>query len=183
MKIWSTIAAAFAISVGLIVLLGYFFPEMIVFVGLRQFLLQWAITLAAVALFIGLANLFTVHLNKTSQGGEQSLYSGVLVFSLAITFIIVLALGPGNAWSQWLFANIQVPIETSLMAVLAVSLAYASARLLRRRPSVFTIIFVVTVLIVLLGTGPLITSQIPEVDYLRDWIAQVPAAAGAREFF
>lgn len=73
-----------------------------------------------------------------------------------------------------------MPIESSLMALLSVILAYACIRLLRRRANPFSIIFVATVLLVLLATGPLFGYNLPGLQELRSWIALVPAAAGAR---
>lgn len=180
-KLKTPLATAIAIGVGLVVLLGYFFSD---FIGLRQIFLQWAVTLAAIALVIGAINLLSVHSEKINEDSSEAIYSGVVVFSLLATFILTLTMGPSSTWSQWVFQYIQIPIEGSLMAVLAVSLAYASARLLRRRLNNFSIIFVVTVLLVLLGTGPFLTYQIPFLNEImrdvRAWVAQVPAAAGAR---
>lgn len=181
MRFRAPISTVIAILIGLVVLLGYFIPAL---EEARQFLLQVAITLAAVALFVGVYNLVSVHAAKLRKGDLQSAYSVVLIASLVITFFLVLVLGPSAAPSRWVFANIQAPVEASLMAVLAVSLAYASVRLLRRRTGALSVIFVLTVLVILLGTGPLPGTQIPGVGGLlrdiRAWIAQVPAAAGAR---
>jgi len=73
-----------------------------------------------------------------------------------------------------------MPIESSLMALLSIVLAYSCIRLLRRRANPFSIIFVATVLIVLLATGPLFGYNFPGLQELRSWIAQVPAVGGAR---
>ena len=48
-----------------------------------------------------------------------------------------------------------MPIEISLIAVLAIVLVIMAARLLGRRPNTFSIIFLLTVVIVLLGSVPL----------------------------
>jgi len=181
MKLKFPLSVSFAIAFGLIVLLGYFLPQ---FLGFRQFFLQWAITLSAVALLIGLYNLITVHLDKLKRGSDQAAYSSVLMISAVATFLIVAVFGPTSVLGSWVFRNIQVPIETSLMAVLSVSLAYASVRLLRRKVNRFSLIFFATVLLVLLGTGAFITSQFPAIgnffQNIRELIALYPATAGAR---
>lgn len=172
-------SAVIAISLGIIVLLGYFVP-IGPLTSLRIVLLDWAVILAGVALIVGVVNLFYVHWKKTSEGNMESLYSGVLVFALLITLVLVGWFGPTHTFSLWIFNYIQVPVESSLMAMLAITLAYASARLLRRRIDLLSGVFLATTLVVLLATAPLFGIEIPGLGELRDWIAQVPATAGAR---
>jgi hypothetical protein len=73
-------------------------------------------------------------------------------------------------------------VEASLMALLAVTLTYASIRLLRRRLNLLSVIFLITALLVLLGTAPLpLLGNLPFVsDWLRPFLTQVMAASGAR---
>lgn len=172
-------SAVIAISLGIIVLLGYFVP-IGPLIGLRIVLLDWAVILAGVALLVGVVNLFYVHWKKTSDGNVDSLYSAVTVFSLLVTIVLVGWFGPTHAFSLWIFDYIQVPVESSLMAVLAITLAYASARLLRRRIDLLSVVFLATTLVILLATAPIFGIELPGLGDLRDWIAQVPATAGAR---
>jgi len=108
------ISAIIVIVLGFVVLAGYFWP-LPVLVSLRDLLLKWAVLLAAVALLVGVVNLFTVHWGKASSGAKGSIYSIVLIFSLVITLIIALYFGPLSTWSLWIYNYIQVPVETSLM--------------------------------------------------------------------
>jgi hypothetical protein len=67
------------------------------------------------------------------------------------------------------------------MAVLAVVLVYGAARLLSRRPKWYTVLFLVTVLVVLLGSVPIFfIGEVTPLSALRNWLSQVPAIAGAR---
>jgi hypothetical protein len=173
-------STAIAIAVGLIVLLGSIVPNTIL-LGLRQFLLQWAVILAGVALLIGVVNLVGVHWHKIHTRQKGSLYSAVLILSLVGTVLVVGGFGPTDYWSLWIFNYVQLPIEASLMAILAVALAYASARLIRRRLNALTVIFLITVILVFLGTTPVLRGLFPFLsDFLRPWIATVPVTAGAR---
>jgi len=53
--------------------------------------------------------------------------------------------------------------------------------LISRKPRWYTVLFLVTVLVVLLGTVPLFFfGELPLLTSVRGWIAQVPAVAGAR---
>jgi hypothetical protein len=171
-----------AIIAGLVVLLGYFL-ELPLLEDLRQVFLRWFVVLAAVALLVGVVNLALVHLGKASGGQKGSLYSLALLISLAATLGLGLLFGPTSGWSQWIFNYIQVPIESSLMAVLAAVLIFAAARLLQRRLNLFSIIFLAAALIVLLGTAPILGVEFPWLhgqNGLRAWFQGLLAVAGAR---
>jgi hypothetical protein len=180
---WSSLVA---IPVGLIVLAGYFTAsgEGSNLGALRDYLLQTAVVLAGVALIVGVLNLLTAHWRRLRTKPQSALYSGVLLAALLATFIlgtIDYSLGllgdTQRSWSFFLFNFIQVPVESSLMAILAVALAYAGIRMLRQRPTAFTVLFLATFLIVLLGSGV----EIPYVtDWIRPWLLQVPVLAGTR---
>jgi len=187
----SPFSVVIAMSFGLVVLAGYFFGtnaagETTTLGVLRDFSLQGAIILAAVALLVGIANLTSVHIKKISKG-ENLGYSLVLLLALLITLSVGLydiartyLLGePTFQNTQWFFNNIQFPIETSLMAILTVSLTFAAARLLGKRMTVFTAVFITTVLILLVGAIPQFSS-ISILSWLRNWVIQAWAVGGAR---
>jgi len=151
------ISAAFAIGFGLLVLFGLFVPG---FEGLRNQILNWAILLAALALLLGLVNLFQVHFHKL-RAREKPLYSFMLLAALLFTFTITLLQGSQGALPTWLFNYVQVPMETSLMALLAISLTIAASRLIQQRRELMNILFIVTLFILLLGAGPLFGLELP----------------------
>ena len=174
----SAVNTIIAISAGLIVLAGYFVPG---FDFLRDTLVKWAVILGGFALLVGVINLLSVHWSKVQRRGKGAVYSVVLIFSFFITVVVVGLDGPTGTWSRWLFENIQVPVEASLLALLSVTLAYAAMRLLHRRRDAFSIIFILALVLALLGTAPLY--WLGEVSFLSDiksWLANVPATAGAR---
>ncbi len=180
-RLVTMVSTAIAIASGLIVTVGYFLQNYPAIIELRVVFVDWAIQLAAVALLIGVINLLRVHSGKISTGGLNAVYSIVTVAALVITFGLGIVLGPDHPWPLWLFNYIQVPIETSLMALLAIALAYASARVLSRRLNLLSVLFVITALVVLLGMGTFPWGEIPGIsDILAPWLMRVPAAAGAR---
>ena len=171
--------AAFAVVGGLIVLLGYFLPAL---AGWRDEILRWAVILAAVLLLVGVINLARVHWRKFARQQSGGWYSLILLISLGLTLVVAVAgyISGDARILTWLFNYVQVPIESSLMAILAIVLAYAAARMLNRSIDLFSILFIGVVVIVLLGT---ITLPMVEIGLLRDfrnWIVQVVAMAGAR---
>jgi hypothetical protein len=172
--------AVIAISAMVIVLLGYF----VSFSGLDAFrfvLLEWSALLAGVAVLLGIGNLLSVHFQKLRERKQGYLYSlALLVFMVTTLFVGVI---PGmEPFQGVLYNGIMVPAEISLMAVLAVTLVYSSVRLLRWRADYKTILFLVTALLILLGTGPWpLIGQLPIVsDIIRPLFAQVFASGGAR---
>jgi len=178
-KILPITNAIIAVISGIFVLLGYFFPG--VFGGIQSTLIGWAIILAAFALLLGIFNLAMVHWKKIASSKSGNINSMVLLISLVVTILIVSINGPAGSWSLWVFNSFQVPVEVSLLAVLAVILVYAGARLLAHRPKWNTILFLVTVLVVLLGSAPLFfIGEITPLSIVRGWLTQVPAIAGAR---
>ena len=181
-RLFSAANAVVAISVGIIVLLGYFIPAVNIF---RFILLQWAVILAGVAVMIGIGNLFSVHLQKIRERRPGSVNSVILLFFMLITMIFGLLPFWDLSWEPFqkmMLDGIMIPAEISLMAVLAVTLLYASVRLLRVRADWASILFLATTLIILLGLGPLpYIGQLPFMsDTLRPLVANVLATGGAR---
>lgn len=171
--------AIIAVISGVFVILGYFFPGP--FGGIQSILIGWAIILAAFALLLGIINLMVVHWRKISSEEPGHVYSIVLLVSMLITIVVAGISGPTGSLTLWIFNNFQVPVEASLLALLAVILVYAGARLLTRRPKWNTILFLVTVLLILLGSVPLyFLGAIGPLNTIHNWLTQIPAVAGAR---
>ncbi|RME86689.1 MAG: hypothetical protein D6770_11325 [Anaerolineae bacterium] len=177
----NVLSVAVAITVGVVVLVGYFFPVPVLS-GLRVTLVQWAMLLAAVAVFLGVFNLLSVHMEKIRRRQKGAIYGGVLVVSLLVTFLAGLVLGPEHALMRVLFDGVIFPVEASLMAVLAVTLLYAGARLLRHRSDWMAVAFLGTALFLLVTAAPLPgMGEIPILgDLVRPFVTQVLATAGAR---
>lgn len=175
MRVFNT---AIAISAGLLVLIGYFVPGLSF---LSDTLLHWAVILAGFALLLGMINLFSVHARRLVQREKNAFYSGVLIVSFLLALVVIGVATPTGDAAMWIFQNIQLPIETSLMAILVVTLSFSAMRLLRRHMGVLPILFILTAILVLLGTAPLYGyGTIPALSHLKQWIAQVPAMAGGR---
>lgn len=178
-----------ALLTGGIVLAGYFLRKMVPVLGkIEALVLQWAVFLAALALLIGVLNLVVVHWRKVQSGKSAGIYSGVLIVSLLATIAVTAWNGPTGSWSLWILNNIQIPIEASLVALLAILLAYTAARMLRYRVNGMTIVFISVVVIILLGTTPIYgTSKVTALKdvsslfkILASWISLTLATGGAR---
>ena len=180
MKLKGLFSTAIAILAGLITLVGLFVPIPPINT-LAAVFLQWGSILAGIAILVGIISLFMTHLGKIRKRSRSSIYSIALLLFFLLTFFLA-ALPQRLPLETTLLNNIMVPVEISLMALLSVSLVYASARLLTNRTDLKSIIFIVIVLIVLLGTAPWpFIGSLPIIgDIIRPLIVQVLAAGGAR---
>jgi hypothetical protein len=173
-----TLALILACLTGLIVLIGYFLP---VVAPIQAILINWAIILAGTAALIGVLNLVSVHGSKITRREKGGIYSAILLICLFATFALGIVVGPDHLGMRLLVNSIIVPVEASLMALLAVTLIYASMRLLRRRASIMSIVFIATALLMLVASATLPFGEVAFLNnFLRPWFQHVLALGGAR---
>jgi hypothetical protein len=174
------LTAVFAIASGIIVLLGYFVPQL---EFLRLMLVDWAIFIAAWAVLVGVVNLVVVQLEKFRTRQKGGIYGVLLVIALLGTFSAGLILGPEHPYMRLTVDAFIVPVEASLMAILAITLIYASIRLLRRRVDVMSILFLAAAIIFLIATIPMPNPLAGIMTPLQDAVLQgagLVSHAGAR---
>ena len=172
------VALVLAVLTGLIVLVGYFIPAL---GPVQSVVLNWAIILAGSAAVVGVLNLILVHGTKITQREKGTIYSAILLICLFATLVFGIVLGPDHQTMRLLVNAIIVPVEASLMAMLAVTLLYASIRLLRRRANLMSILFIATALLMLIGSATLPFGEIGALNnFLRPWFQHVLALGGAR---
>jgi hypothetical protein len=180
-------AAAIAVAVGLLTLLGYFI-DVPLLLALRLQFVAWASTLAAAAVWVGVFNLLGVHWKRVVTAQPGFLYSGFLILTLvgviAAGFVAPLAgwgSGPTNAANTWTFRYLQTAVSSAISGLLVFFLVFAGFRLMRRKPNIISVTFVIVAVVSLLGMASL-PAGAPDLG-LRQWwlwLSQVPAVAGAR---
>lgn len=174
------IATAVAILTGLLVLLGYILPipEL---AALRTLLLGWAVILVATATLVGIANLFMTHFHKITRSQEKDPYSFIFLLGFIATIAAGIVLDPTSKDFQQAVLAIQVPVESSLMALTAIVLAYTSLRLLQRRKGTLAVLFLFSaVIFLLLGSGLLSAAEaVSPVKEIVALVNRLPVA-GAR---
>ena len=160
-RLFASVNAIIAMSIGIIVMLGYFTAPLIPtrddipFTSyVRFYLFQWAIILAGVAVLIGIWNMFSVHLLRIKLRKTGFIYSLILIFFLLLTAIVSI-LPDLHPLQNILLNGILVPTEISLLALISVTIIYSSMRILRQQSSLTSIVFLITLLLILLGTGSL----------------------------
>ncbi|MDP1547404.1 MAG: hypothetical protein Q8L87_15445 [Anaerolineales bacterium] len=172
------ITAVIAIATGALILLGYFFES---FADIQFLLLNWAFILAGVAALVGIFNLIAVHTDKIRRAEKGSVYSALLLIGLVGTLLFGMLLSPQHPAMQVLLDGVILPVEAALMALLAVSLLYAAVRLLRRRADVMGIVFLLTAVVLFLGSATLPFGDVPLFSSLiHPWVTQIWALGGAR---
>lgn len=176
------VPTAIAIAVGILVLVAVFgsIPRVD---AVGAYLIDTAVVIAAFAFFLGLLNVLRVHARKIRDGGADSLYSFVLLLAL----LVVLALGlppvsnqpsgPSQPIVQWIFENIQLPIQAALSALLVFFMVTAGYRLVSQRTLESVVMLLVTLLVLL---GQVAAGLVPALVDVKDWILDVPALAGVR---
>jgi hypothetical protein len=174
------LAAALAIASGLIVLAGYFLPHVDILDLLRNTLTDWAIIIAGMAVLVGILNLVSVQMEKMRTRQKGGMYGALLVFSLVITFGLGLVFGPDHSLMRVAVDAVIVPVEASLLAILAVTLVYASIRLMRRRTDVMSVIFLVAAVLFLIAVMPTPFGPIPVFGQLVLEVTGMISSGGAR---
>jgi hypothetical protein len=164
-----TIPRILAVLIGLATLVS-----LALFPALSGRITSWASLLAAVALILGIINLFSVHVRRMFR----NFHSLVLVVALAAT--LVLGFTDLLGGEATVFTYIQAPLEAALGALLAFFLFFAALRLLHRRHNRWTVLFVATVVLILLGITPLpafLSDIFASVNY---FISLIFVSAGVR---
>lgn len=182
----------FAVIPGLIVLVGYLIPGNEALAGLRDYLIKWAVIMAAFAFLLGILNILRVHSKKVLRRQQGWYYSLALLFAMVAAMLppilqmILEALRLDSPIptktlddvTSTIFNYIISPSGASLAALVVFTLALAAFRLLRARRSPATVLFLAVVAIVLLGATPFVGLE--WLADVRDWIVNVPGMAGMR---
>lgn len=189
MKMKAPLATAVAIASGVIVLAAYFLRP--ASEGVLAILLGIATILAAVALWVGVLNLLSVHFKRIRETNSKSVYSLAVIVGFLLALLVgILDLQPqgsalvpdlGRPLLPLMINTIQIPVEGSLMALVAVTLVYAGTRFLSRRaPTLLSLTFLISALVFLvLNIGFLTSLEIDLVKVAAVAINRLPIA-GAR---
>jgi hypothetical protein len=175
------IPTAVMIVVGVIVLVGQFGGDLagtLRLSALSGMLVDWAAILFAFALILGLLNLVAVHWRRVRAQVEGWPNSLAL---LASVFLVLCAglTGVNTSSMQWIFTNVQVPLQASLLSLIVFLLIGAVRRAIRIGRW-GAIVMLLTALIVLLGQMPFAERLGSELVDAQQWILTVPAIAGQR---
>jgi len=180
MRMRAPVSTAIAIAVGIVVLLGYFIPIALL-QNIRVLLLGWAVAIMGAATLAGILNMVGVHWRRIRNEQNRDYYSLIFLLAFIITFVVGLWLTPADPMFQRVVTSIQAPVATTFMALLAVSLAYSSLRLLQKQHGVMAVVFLISTLVflVLLSGYMPMSSDLPVVNSAIGFLNRLPLA-GAR---
>lgn len=175
-------SAAIAISIGIVTLAAYFLQPMLQ--GLLAVMLGWSILLAAVATLVGILNLIGNHWTRLRKLQPKMGYSLIVIlafFATAGLGVYDYLLHPAQPMLAQVVNNIQLPVEASLMSVLAVSMVYAGVQMFRRRQlNLLSVTFFVSALVfIVMNIGFITSGDMPFMKDLTLAINRLPVA-GAR---
>lgn len=178
MKVRNTVSVVVAVLAGLLTALGYFIPIPLL-AGLAGGLLYAAVFLSSGAMLIGVINLSRIHMRRFVSGKPGGGYSLVLFVSLWATFLVVILSSrvlKNDAATIWIVRNIQLPLESSLSALVVFALLVGGVRLLYRRHDVMAAVFLGSALVILLAVIPVpaqLEGWLSGLDSMRQAVASI----------
>ena len=180
------IPLAITFLIGMFMLLDFFVPHHAVSSAAAE-MKQWGTIVIAASILLGVGNLIRVHYKKISRRQEGWGYS---IVTLSVMAIMLFFGGPwgtiqeGSAFN-WMFLNVQVPLQSTMFSLLAFFIASAAYRAFRLR-SLEAGMLLVSAVIVMLGRVPLgqfLTRGLPEhatLPWLTETIMAYPNMAAFR---
>ena len=173
------IPIAIGFLAGTFMIVQFFVPHPY-FQSIYRALLDWAIIIGAFALALGLHTLFRTHIDKLRHRREGYGYSFATLISFAVMFFVGMIYGtkPGTLF-DWLFDNVEVPLEATLFSLLAFFIASAAYRTFRARTLEATLLLVAAV-VVMLGRVPIGEQIYAKLPALTEWIMAVPTVGAKR---
>jgi hypothetical protein len=169
---------------GIFMIVQFFVPP---FTGVYDKLLNWVMIISIPALVIGLTSLIKLHYTRIIRKTTNMPYSIVAFIAMITMALMGLIGGTGeNTGFEWMFKNIQVPMQATMFSLLAFYIASAAYRAFRARTLEATLMLV-TAVVVMLARVPIGNflwhlimpdSNIPE--QVSSWILNVPSMAARR---
>ncbi len=144
-----------------------------------QEVLDWVQIVYLFTLWVGALNLIKIHLKKT-QKKSQVFYSLITLAGIGLMLILGLAGGKAqDSTFNWVFNNVQVPLQATMFSLLAFFVASAAYRGFRARSKEAFILLLIAGLVMLgrVPIGNLISEKIPD---LANWILNFPSMAARR---
>lgn len=180
------IPIAITFLIGMFMLVDFFVPHTAVSAAAEE-MKQWGTIVIAASILLGIGNLIRVHSKKISRKSEGWGYSIVTLAVMAVMF------GFGGPWGtieegsafNWMFLNMQIPLQSTMFSLLAFFIASAAYRAFRLRSPEASLLLVAAI-IVMLGRVPLgqfLTRNLPEpatLPWLTETIMSYPNMAAFR---
>ncbi len=147
---------------------------------INKFYLPWIYVQAPFGVILGLMSMVMVHTTKIQRKAPKWQYSFFALGGLVATCIAGFGWGTQNGSPfMWMFTNMQMPMSSTMFALLAFYIASAAYKAFRARSAEATVLLIAAI-IVMLAQVPLglkISSHLPDIS---QWILDVPNNAAKR---
>lgn len=143
-------------------------------------ILNWGIILGSIAALVGISSLLITHFNRIRFKEKRLFYSIIVLLGFLVSFSGGIIFGYQNdTYITWLSA-IQVPLEVSLMALLALTMTYAGINFFRLRGwTILSISFGLSAIVfMVLSLGFLQGFGEPVINQIIIFINALPVAGG-----
>ncbi len=164
---------------GIFMLVQFFVPHP-AFTRGYQSILDWMQIVYVFALLVGALSFLLLHLEKISKKQKDWAYDLVAIIGLLVMVVLGFARGvqKGSPF-LWIFDNLQVPMQSTMFALLAFFVASAAYRGFRARNLEAAVLLLAGLLLILgrVPIGEMISSRIPEA---ATWVLNVPSMAARR---
>ena len=137
---------------GVVMLLTQFSPHAFS-QGVYEEVLNWARIILPFALVFSTITLLQTHITRIRRRTDHWQYSFLVFAGIAIMVVVGIPFGPQHPVFEWLFNNVQLPMDATMFSLLAFFIASASYRAFRARNTEATLLLV-TAVIVMLGNVP-----------------------------
>ena len=141
---------------------------------------DWIIIIGAFALVLGVGSLIRRHTAQIKRKSKDAFFSYVTLISLFITaFVGVFGGVQQYTVLDWIYNNVQVPLDATMFSLLAFFVASAAYRAFRAR-NLGAILLLVSAAIVMLGRVPVGDFISPYLPKFALWILNIPNMAAQR---
>jgi hypothetical protein len=166
---------------GFFMLVQFFVPHP-VSTSFYETILEWIQIVWCFALVVGVVSIVRHHSRRVKRK-HGSGYSMVSLTSMTVMTVVGLVWGRGEGSPfDWLFQNVQVPLQSTMFSLLAFFIVSAAFRGFRARSLQATVLLVAGCL-VMLGRVPLGAYLHPKVPWLASWVLDYPSMAARRGIY
>ena len=162
---------------GVVMIIQYFVPAMESFYNI---VVHWLLVVAGFALCLGVYSLVRVHVLKIRRKAPGFGYSYITIIGLTWMTLVGFILGneKGTLFHDTFFL-LQVPIQSTMFALLAFFIASAAFRAFRMK-NLEAGLLLLAAIIVMIGQVPVGATYIPGIAWLKEWILNFPNLAAKR---
>ena len=173
---------------GIVMILTQFSPHS-VSQWVYEEVISWVLIIGPFALVLATVTLIQTHATRIRRRTEHWQYSFVVFAGLILMVLIGIFFTPQNSVFEWLYNNVQLPMDATMFSLLAFFIASAAYRAFRARTFEASLLLI-TALIVMMGNVPVgdliwntVLFWVPLEDgasWWRQWILDNPNLSARR---